>query len=129
MSGRYLLDTNIIIGLFSNDPSIISKIKSSEIILIPVVAIGELYYGAYNSKDIENNLSNILEFISSVSIVNSDSITADYYGQIKTKLKKAGNPIPENDIWIAALSRQYNATLITGDKHFDNIDSIFVEYW
>ena len=52
MSGKnYLLDTNIIIGLFANEPSIVEKIKSvTAIIFIPSIVLGELFYGAEQSS-------------------------------------------------------------------------------
>ncbi|MEM7184769.1 MAG: PIN domain-containing protein [Spirochaetota bacterium] len=48
---------------------------------------------------------------------------------MKAELKKKGKPIPENDIWIAALAIQYTATLVTKDKHFKNIDGLQIESW
>lgn len=55
--------------------------------------------------------------------------TARSYGKIKNQLKVKGSPIPENDIWIAALADQYQLLLITGDKHFNNIEAISIETW
>ncbi len=49
MNGDYLLDTSIIIRIFNNDNTVVDKIKSSRNIFIPVIAIGELYFGANNS--------------------------------------------------------------------------------
>jgi tRNA(fMet)-specific endonuclease VapC len=55
--------------------------------------------------------------------------TARSYGKIKNQLKVKGSPIPENDIWIAALADQYQLLLITRDKHFNNIEAISIETW
>ncbi|QLE40566.1 type II toxin-antitoxin system VapC family toxin [Nostoc sp. C052] len=49
MSGRYLLDTNIIIALFANDIAVDNQLVNAEEIFIPSVAIGELFYGARKS--------------------------------------------------------------------------------
>jgi len=40
-----------------------------------------------------------------------------------------GNPIPENDIWIAALANQYDLIIATNDQHLNLIDSVTVESW
>ena len=47
--------------------------------------------------------------------------TARHYGIIKSQLKKKGRPIPENDVWIAAIAKEYDLTLVTRDDHFSYI--------
>jgi len=44
-------------------------------------------------------------------------------------LKRKGKPIPENDIWVAAIVRQYGLTLITRDEHFKNITGLKLDKW
>jgi tRNA(fMet)-specific endonuclease VapC len=44
-------------------------------------------------------------------------------------LRKKGKPIPENDIWIAAIARRYQLTIVTRDKHFKEIESISLKNW
>ena len=51
------------------------------------------------------------------------------YGKIKNQLKEKGQPIPENDIWIAAIAQQYDLTLVTDDLHFDTITGLKIEKW
>jgi tRNA(fMet)-specific endonuclease VapC len=53
--------------------------------------------------------------------------TARVYGKIKDELRIKGKPIPENDVWIAAIAKENGLTLLTKDNHFDNVDSIVVE--
>jgi tRNA(fMet)-specific endonuclease VapC len=40
-----------------------------------------------------------------------------------------GRPIPENDIWIAALAHQYSLTLASNDAHFREIENLQTETW
>jgi tRNA(fMet)-specific endonuclease VapC len=129
MNGRFLLDTNIIIDLFNGDEKVINWLKKSPEVYIPNIAVGELYYGAYRSGKKKDNLKKINEFIISSAIVNTDVDTSRLYGNIKNHLKIKGNPVPENDIWIAALGLQYDLTLVTRDKHFKEIDSIKAIIW
>lgn len=128
-SGKYLLDTNILIALFGNDKSVVTKISGLEEIFIPSICLGELYYGAHNSSQIIANLSKIDDLASSISIINCDALTARYYGEIKQSLKTKGMPIPENDLWIAAIAIQHDLCLITKDHHFKAIVNLSYLLW
>jgi tRNA(fMet)-specific endonuclease VapC len=55
--------------------------------------------------------------------------TAQQYGEIKNALRAKGRPIPENDLWIAALSLQYGLTVVTRDDHFNAIDGLPIATW
>jgi len=129
MSGKYLLDTNIVIALFEGDSMIEKHIGQALEIFLPSTVLGELYYGAYNSNRQKTNLERIDAFKSNVSILYVDDTTARFYGQIKKGLKKKGRPIPENDIWIAGIAIQYELTLVTRDRHFEYIDKLDVDIW
>ena len=37
---------------------------------------------------------------------------------------KAGQPIPENDLWIAALARQHRLPILSNDAHFDQVSGV-----
>ncbi len=50
-------------------------------------------------------------------------------GQIKDELRQKGRPIPENDIWIAAITQQHNLSLSTRDAHFEHIDHLSIVVW
>lgn len=129
MNGSYLLDSNIIIDLFANDTLIVNELQKLEKVLIPAIVLGELYYGVYNSGNIEKNSKEIERLYGNVEILNVDAITAQFYGKVKLELKKKGKPILENDIWIAALAIQYNVALVSRDKHFENIDNLKLIKW
>lgn len=90
---------------------------------------GELYYGAQYSINIQKNTSNILKVTARYSVLHIDENTAKFYGSIKAALRKKGKPIPENDIWIAAIAQQYDLILITRDNHFSEIDNLNTELW
>lgn len=129
MNGKYLLDTNIIIALFAKDPQIHDRIANTEEVFVPCIAIGELYFGACKSIKTKENLARIDEFAVNNTVVVCDTETARKYGDIKTLLRQKGQPIPENDIWIAAIAEQHGLTLVTKDAHFDAIDHLKIEKW
>ncbi len=62
-------------------------------------------------------------------ILSCDAGTAFYYGRVKEELREKGKPIPENDIWVAAIALQYDLTLITRDEHFKEIAELSIESW
>lgn len=51
MSGRYLLDTNIIIALFADDRAVKQKLTEAEETFVPSIVIGELCYGPENRRE------------------------------------------------------------------------------
>jgi len=64
-----------------------------------------------------------------IVIAATDIGTSREYGRIKNLLHKKGHPVPENDIWIAALAIEHGLTLISRDEHFRRIVGIKREEW
>jgi tRNA(fMet)-specific endonuclease VapC len=58
-----------------------------------------------------------------------DAETAQQYGEVKNKLRLKGRPLPENDIWIAALALQHDLILVTHDAHFQEVESLRTAAW
>lgn len=129
MNGRFLLDTNIIIGIFAEDPIIHDHVVNAEEVFVSCIAIGELYFGAYKSLKIDENLARIDEFALNNTILSCNTETAKRYGDIKSYLKEKGQPIPENDMWIAAIAQQYTLPLATKDTHFEFVENLKIELW
>ena len=129
MNGKYILDTNIIIGLFANDPIIIKNAEHANQLYTTSIVIGELFYGAYNSKHKKANIQKIQELCSNIEVLLCDVNTSKIYGEIKYQIKIKGKPILENDIWIAALSIQHKIPLISKDNHFRQIDGLTLQDW
>lgn len=126
---KFLLDTNAIIALQRENEDLKKLLSTSTDVFVPAVAVGELYYGAYKSQRVEENRKNVAAFIANRVVLNVDADTADVYGQVKQALRAKGRPIPENDIWIAALAIQYDLTLITDDAHFGEVDNLNWQGW
>jgi len=104
MNGKVLLDTNIIIALFRQDKAVLAHLQRVAEVFIPVVAVGELYYGAYKSGRRVENIRRVQEFAAANIVLTCDGQTSLVYGRVKNELRQRGTPIPENDIWIAALA-------------------------
>lgn len=121
---KCLLDTSVIIHAFRENNAVSIKLDAIAEVYVPLIVIGELFYGAYKSTDPVKHIERIQIFLSNCIILNPDGATADMYGSIKAALMKKGKPIPENDIWIAAMALQYNLPLFTTDKHFAEVETL-----
>lgn len=129
MNGRHLLDTNIIVALFKDDENVRTQIAASAEVFVPAIALGELYYGAQYSASVKKNMKQVREFAATSTVLSIELATAEHYGQIKNELKTKGHPLPENDVWIAAIARQHSLTVVTRDQHFKEIDGLLLEEW
>jgi tRNA(fMet)-specific endonuclease VapC len=129
MSGKCLLDTNIVIGIFSGDEAVMTELAKAREIFIPSTVLGELYYGAQKSAHKKKNTAIIDQFASVNTILACDVETARQYGKIKESLHVKGRPIPENDIWIAAMAFQHEMPLVTRDQHFSEIKGLVINTW
>jgi tRNA(fMet)-specific endonuclease VapC len=129
MSGRFLLDTNIIIALWANDEAITHQLATASEVFVSSVTLGELYYGARKSAWSAKNIARIDDFAAQSRILLCDLTTAQNYGQVKNALRAKGRPIPENDLWIAAMAVQHDLILVTRDDHFRAIDSLSTAKW
>ena len=129
MNGRFLLDTNIVIAIFANDASVKDSLEKAEEVFVPIIVLGELYYGAQKSSRTKTNIARINEFAQTNSVLTCNTETSRQYGEIKNSLRLKGQPIPENDIWIAAIAKQYGMTLVSRDEHFKEIDDLVTMTW
>lgn len=128
MNGK-LLDTNAVIALQKGVSGMVELVKSSENVVIPAIVVGELLFGTLNSGQRKNNMKVLEKLIDTNPIIPVDVVTSRYYADIRLSLKQKGRPIPENDLWIAAIAIQYGYTLVTADKHFSYIDGLHLESW
>ena len=115
------LDTNVAIAVLNNADGAGEWIAQYSSIFIPVTVIGELRYGAMNSRNMQQNFRRIDAMISACHILEIKVETATEYAQVRVSLKKAGFPIPENDVWIAATCVQNDLPLATEDDHFSRV--------
>ena len=129
MPGRVLLDTTAIIALFGRDPAVIAVLSEVEATFIPTIALGELFYGAAKSEHADRNVARIEEFTRAQTVLPVNTETAAVYGRVKNQLRQHGRPIPENDIWIAAIALQYDLDLAARDAHFAEVEGLRLLNW
>ena len=127
MVGDALLDTNVVIALLKAEPAIVQRVAAAPVVHLPAVVVGELCFGAQKSKQVAANLQCIDDLVARSVVLACDLNTARTYGQIKQQLQALGMPIPDNDIWIAAIARQHSLRLLTRDQHFQQIVPLDLE--
>ena len=88
MSGRYLLDTNIVVALFNGDSEIEARLDAAPQVFLPSVALGELHFGAAHSGRTEANAARIDDFAATCTVIPTDAETARRYGRLKGELRK-----------------------------------------
>ena len=86
--------------------------------------MGELLYGFRQGPRLKQNLTELRSFLSRpyASFVPVGPVTADRYSRIMASLRAKGQPIPTNDVWIAAHAMETGADLVSADSHFGHID-------
>jgi tRNA(fMet)-specific endonuclease VapC len=116
-----ILDTNAVSALFAGDPSIARILTGEERHHLPVIVIGEYRYGLVRSRH-RGRLGRLLDLLIHESIVLPvDVETTLHYANVREGLRRTGHPIPENDVWVAALSTQYDLPIVSRDVHFDQV--------
>jgi len=124
-----LVDTNIVSAHFKADPAVTPNLQASDTIYRPSIVLGELHFGAHRSPDSARNLDRIGRFVTGVVLLSVDAMTASLYGQLKAELTHAGKLIPDNDLWIAALAKQHDLTLVSRDQHFSRVPGLKWVVW
>ncbi len=128
-AGSVLLDTNVVVAHFRSDPDLTARLVDVAASFLPWVVLGELHYGAQRSQRREEAFAQIRDFLRTAALLLPDESTPEHYGQVKAELAQAGTPIPDNDLWIAALARQYQLPLATRDRHFTQVPHLKVLTW
>jgi tRNA(fMet)-specific endonuclease VapC len=123
-SGELLLDSDVVIALFRRDARVRQTLQRTERIFIPVIVLGELLAGVLKAQQAGQERERLESLIAAGQVLVCDLATAYHYAGVKDELRRRGRPIPENDVWIAALARQHGLTLATRDAHFDGIEGL-----
>jgi len=127
--GKLALDTNAVIAYREGISEVCTLIDDADVLIVPVTVIGELLYGALNSAKTRNNEKFVHQFVEYSLVMQIDESVAARYARVRFELKRRGNPIPENDIWIAAACLVLEVPLLTRDDHFNLVPGLPVISW
>jgi len=123
---RVALDTNRLTDLFEGDAALAEWLGTCDEVWLPLFVLAEIKAGFYGGTGQHRNeiLLNRLLAKSTVDVLMPGRETAEHYARLFVQLKRAGTPIADNDLWIAALALEHDLLLVTRDRHFRSIPQL-----
>lgn len=132
MTGRYLLDTDIVSDLVRRPQGAVAD-RIANIgerrVCTSIIVASELRFGAAKrgSERLTRQLESIL---SALPVLPLEEPADRHYAAIRRELESAGTPIGPNDLLIAAHARSLGATLVTGNvRELSRVPGLAVESW
>jgi tRNA(fMet)-specific endonuclease VapC len=123
-----ILDTNAVSALLGGDQTIAGLLAFERHHHLPTVVIGEYRYGLTRSNR-QERLGTMLALLIARSSVLAIDLDTIHYARVRHELRQKGRPIPENDLWIAALASQHSLRIVSRDLHFDEVADIHRVAW
>jgi len=124
-----ILDTNALSAAAESEPGIVAQIARADQVFLTVISLGEYRYGISRSRHHTRYENWLSAFIDDTTVLSIENETTIYYAAISLELRRAGSPIPANDLWIAALCLQHSLPLISRDRHFDHVSGVTRISW
>lgn len=123
---RILLDTTAYSDLARGHSLITDRVRQAEGVLLSSVVAGELLGGFHNGTRFRENFADLQRFLAQprIHLIPVTLTTADRYGRIYAALRRRGQPIPTNDMWIAAHAMETGAELLSSDPHFQYVEGL-----
>ena len=129
----YMLDTNICIYVLQNrSKRLRQKFKAEKELCISVITYAELCYGVENSTPSlrSDRWEQLNMFTRLLNILALDEKAGPYYGKLRALLKQQGQPIGNNDLFIASHALSLDAVLVTSNlREFKRVPDLKVENW
>lgn len=124
-----IVDTNVYGALQRAEPELLQLVAKNDEIFVPLPVLAELKAGFLKGSLTERNMLILDEFLaaSKVVVLGPSDDTADTYAQLQALCWRQGRALSNNDVWIAALSRERDDTLVTYDKGFAVFQELFGE--
>jgi tRNA(fMet)-specific endonuclease VapC len=123
---RVALDTNRLTDLFQGDMELAKWLGLCDEVWIPLFVLGEIQAGFHGGTQRHRNEILLHQLLgkATVQVLLPSAETAEQYARLFVQLKRAGTPIPNNDLWIAALVLEHRLLLVTRDRHFENVPQL-----
>lgn len=119
-----ILDTNAVSALAAKEPAILRTLEGAGELAVSFIAIAEFHFGLIGSKRSEAGFVLLEQLATMLPVLHPVAETLAHYAWIADHLKRKGRPIPQNDMWTAALARQHSIAVLSRDRHFDFVDGI-----
>lgn len=130
---RFLLDTNAVIALLRRTaPQLLERVLHCQEgdIALPSIVAYELYFGAYNSQKIAENLETLRLLLQDFPVVAFDAADGRAAGDIRAHLAAKGQPIGPYDVLIAGQARARDLTLVSNNlREFERVPGLNLQDW
>ena len=130
---RYLLDTNICIYIAKGHPPAVRERFDRHTLhelAMSTITLGELRFGAEKSQARERAMATIEQLTQVIQACPLPVTAGEHYGHIRAALQKQGQPIGNNDLWLAAHARAEGWILVTNNtREFERVPDLQVENW
>jgi predicted nucleic acid-binding protein len=126
---RIALDTNRLTDLFQGDTTLAAFLGDCDEVWIPLFVLAEIRAGFYGGNQVLRNETLLRTLLAkpNVGVLLPGRETAEQYARLFVQLKRAGTPVPDNDLWIAALALERDLVLVTRDQHFRRIPQLLCQ--
>ena len=123
---RLAVDTSAYIAFCKNNRMAVDAMQRADEIILPLMVIAQLRAGFAVGKRGDENEQILQRFLNSdrVSILSPNENTCYIYARLFSYLRGKGTPIPINDLWIASIALQTDATLLTFDQPFQALPQV-----
>lgn len=124
-----ILDTNALSAFVHGDEAVGDILRRESRAALPVIVLGEFRYGIAMSRHRSDYEGWLEKHLAAFDILTVTEDTAIVYAALRVALKKAGQPIPANDAWIAALALEHRLAVLSRDEHFDLVRGVRRRGW
>ena len=132
MALRYMLDSDTCIFVMRRrSPQLLRRLdRFAPVCAMSVVVYGELCFGEATSARPSEVAAYRAALIEMIQVLPLPIDAATEYATVRATLGRAGKPIGQNDLWIAAHALAENLTLVTNnEREFRRVPRLKVENW
>ncbi|MDP3504118.1 MAG: type II toxin-antitoxin system VapC family toxin [Myxococcales bacterium] len=125
----FALDTNAVSALFEGDDALVALLGRADRLSLPVIVVGEYRYGLQRSRHRRQLESLLQQLVAASEVLTVGLETTVVSAQTRERLRARGRPLPENDVWIAALCLEHDLELVTRDGDFEHVEGLRTASW
>jgi predicted nucleic acid-binding protein len=124
-----ILDTNALSDVADGEARAVEQLTKATQVAIPAIVLGEYRFGIALSRRRSEYERWLVDALRVCEVLDVGEVTSAQYAELRLELKRAGTPIPTNDLWIAALCRQHALPILSRDRHFDLVKGVMRVSW
>jgi tRNA(fMet)-specific endonuclease VapC len=125
-----ILGSDHCVALLRGNPDLRERGVRQEPLAVTSISVAELTHGAYKSAHSDENIARLDVLLSAVTVLSFDTAAACRCGELKARLERAGTPLADLDLQIAAIALSQGYPLVTHNtRHFSRVPGLQLEDW